>query len=72
MAPHLVRVHTAYKDIRICSFHHTHTYTRARAHTHICALTPQTHARTHTHTHTHTHTRKTVSIWKFFLSLTTY
>ena len=72
MAPHLVRVHTAYKDIRICSFHHTHTYTRARAHTHICALTPQTHARTlahahtHTHTHTHTHSQNSFHMEVFF------
>ena len=25
MVSHLVRVQTAYKDIRVCSFHHTHT-----------------------------------------------
>ena len=27
MAPHLVRAQNIYKDIRICSFHHTHTLT---------------------------------------------
>ena len=47
MVPHLVRAQSAYKDIRICSFHHTHTL----SHTHA-----RTHARAHTHTHTHTHT----------------
>ena len=30
MAPHLVRAQSAYKDIKIHSFHHTHTHT----HTH--------------------------------------
>ena len=30
MMPQLVRAQSAYKDIRICSFHHTHTHT----HTH--------------------------------------
>ena len=51
MASHLVRAQRSYKDIRICSVHHTHArmvmhaYTRAHTHTHI-----------HTHTHTHTHT----------------
>ena len=42
MMPHLVRAQSAYKDIRICLFHH--------ARTHACTYT-----RTHTHTHTHTH-----------------
>ena len=27
MAPHLIRARSTYKDIRICSFHHTHTHT---------------------------------------------
>ena len=39
MMPHLVRAQSAYKDIRICLFHH--------ARTHACTYT-----RTHTHTHT--------------------
>ena len=34
MAPHLVRAQSAYKDIRIHSFHHTHRHTRTHAHTH--------------------------------------
>ena len=32
MVSHLVRVQTAYKDIRVCSFHHTHTHTRHVVH----------------------------------------
>ena len=39
MVPHLVSAQSAYRDIRICSFHHTHTHT----HTHRCM-------RTHTQT----------------------
>ena len=47
MALHLVRAQSAYKHIRIYSFHHTHKHT----HTDTC-----THPDTpHTHTHTHTH-----------------
>ena len=42
MAPHLVRAQSAYKHIRIHSFHHTHTLT--------CMRTPRhtTHTRVHT------------------------
>ena len=40
MAPHLIRAQSAYKDIRIHSFHHSHTHT----HTQTCAPT-------HPHTH---------------------
>ena len=51
MVPHLVRAQSAYKDIRIHSFHHTHIQMHARTQ-------PDTHirmrARAHTHTHTHT------------------
>ena len=51
MAPHLVRAQSAYKDIRIRSFHHTHT------HTHTLSLSLSLSlSLTHTHTHTHTHT----------------
>ena len=46
----LVRDQSAFKDIRMCSFHH-HTYPHTHMHT-------PTHKYTHTHilTHTHTHT----------------
>ena len=58
MVPHLVSAQSAYRDIKICSFHHTHTHTHT--HTHRCMRThTQTHARTHaqaTHTQTHMHT----------------
>ena len=60
MAPHLIRAQSAFKDIRIHSFHHTHTHTqkharaRARTHTHI-THTHHTHTHTHTHKQTHTH-----------------
>ena len=37
MMSHLVRVQTAYKDIRVCSFHHTHTHT-PYTHTHRCNM----------------------------------
>ena len=42
MVLHLVRIRSAYKDLKICSFYHAH----------IC-----THTHTHT-THTHTYTRR--------------
>ena len=45
MAPHLVRARSAYKDVRIRSFHYTHAHT------------PYTNTHTHTHTHTHARTR---------------
>ncbi len=32
MAPNLVRVQSAYKDIRVHSFHHTHTHTHTHTH----------------------------------------
>ena len=54
MAPHLVRAESAYKDIRIHSFHHT------RTHTH-------THARTHARTYARTHTPNTgdrLGLWR--------
>ena len=54
MAPHLVRARSAYKDIRIRSFHHTHTHTDTHTHTRTHA---RTHARTHTHKHTHARAR---------------
>ena len=47
VAPHLIRAQSAYKDIRIHSFHHMHTHQDTPAHT-------NTHLRTHIHTHTHT------------------
>ena len=48
LVPHLVRAQSDYKDVRICSFHHTHTHIHTHAHTH-----------THTHTHTqHTYTHQ--------------
>ena len=54
MVPHLVRAQSAYKDIRIHSFHQTHTHTHT--HMHMCT---HTHTYTHTHIHTHTHTHTT-------------
>ena len=60
MAPHLIRAHRAYKDIRIHSFHHTHRC--VRAHTHTLSLF---HFYTHTHTN-HTHYKYThywTSFW---------
>ena len=42
MAPHLIRTQSTYKDIMICSFHHTHA---------------RVHASAHTHAHTHAHTQ---------------
>ena len=69
MVLHLVRAQSAYRDIRICSLHHTRTHTHTHTHTHTdaCTHTPKhTHTHTHmythtlslslTHTHTHTHT----------------
>ena len=47
MAPILVRAQSAYRDIRVHSFHHTHARTHARTHTH---------ARAQAHTHTHAYT----------------
>ena len=40
MAPHLVRAQSAYKDIRIHSFHLIHTHTQMHAHTHTHTHTP--------------------------------
>ena len=34
MAPHLARAQSAYKDIRIRSFHHHHHHTHTHTHTH--------------------------------------
>ena len=54
IAPHLIRALSAYKDIRICSFHHTHPHT----HTHTLSLSPPsltTPPLSLTHTHTHTY-----------------
>ena len=68
MAPHLLRVRSAYIDMWIAhlSIHsRARTLTHARAHSHTHARThTRTHARTdarararaHTHTHTHPHT----------------
>ena len=56
MAPHLVRAQSAYKDIRICSFHHTHIHACMHIHKY-------THTYTHTHTHTHTHHYKYMHYW---------
>ena len=65
MASRLVRAQRAYKDIRICSIHHTHArmvmhaytcaHTCTHVHTHTCThACTRVHAHTHTHTHTHT------------------
>ena len=54
MVPHRIRAWSAYKDIRMCSFHHTHTCMYTPACTHTCMHT-RMHVHTHTHTHTHTH-----------------
>ena len=64
-----VKARSAYKDIRIRSFHHTrarartpitqtltHTHTYAHTHSHTRTHTRGTHTQTHTHTHTYTHT----------------
>ena len=53
MAPHLVRAQSAYKDIRIHSFHHTH-------------ISSHTHTHTHTHkarTHAHSRERTRLTSW---------
>ena len=54
----LARDQSAFKDIRMCSFHHhTHPHTHPPMHTHppTCTHTNKyTHTLTHTHTHTHT------------------
>ena len=66
MAPHLIRAQSAYKDIRVHSFHHTHMHTHAHTcthmHTHTHAHT-HTHMYTHTCTHTHTHTHTHMHYW---------
>ena len=50
MVPHLARAQSAYKDVKIHSFHHTHTHTQ----THTPRYTHTGHTHTHTHIHTHT------------------
>ena len=64
MAPNLVRARSAYKDIRIRSFHYTHarthSFTLIHTHSHTHTHNTPTHTHTHTHhtpTHSHTHTR---------------
>ena len=39
MVPHLVRVQSAYKDVKVHSFHHTHTYTHSLSLLHTHTLT---------------------------------
>ena len=46
MVLHLVRIRSAYKDLKICSFYHAHICTHMHTHTHT------QHTRTHTHVDT--------------------
>ena len=60
MAPNLVRAQSAYKDIRIHSFHYTHTHTHTHTQTHACTPAPPPKKKhTHTHTHNNNHTTNT-------------
>ena len=55
IALHLMRAQSAYKDIRIHSFHHTHTHIQLPHHPRCTCAHSQTHIPKYTHTH-HMHT----------------